>query len=100
MPTAPAECRMYLPMAYAVHTQLLLPTDLLSALDGGDRTHSRMDGVGVVAHNALAGAEGEEDEATDKAHNEAADENEGDNPLAEEMFLVHRDLGRIPHIPP
>lgn len=99
MPTALAEYCTYLPMAYAGHTQPLLPTDLLSALDGGDRTHSRMDGVGVVAHNALVGVEDEEDGATGKAHNEAADESEGDNPLAVEMFLAHKDLGRTPHIP-
>lgn len=99
MPTAPAECCMRLPMVYAGHTQPLLPTDLLSALDGGDHTHSCMDGVGVAAHNALVGA-GDEDEAKDRAHNEAADESEGDSPLAEEMFLAHRDLGRTPHIPP
>lgn len=57
-----------------------------------------MNGVGEMAQNVLVGAE-DEDEAMDKAHNEAADECECDNPSAEETFLAHRDLGRTPHIP-
>ena len=54
--------------------------------------------MGVAGHNALVGAVDEE-EVTDKAHNEVADDCVGDSSLAVETFLVRRDLGRTPHIP-
>lgn len=50
-----------------------------------------------MGHNAF-GAVDEEEEATDKVHNEV-DESVGDNSLAVETFLVRRDLGHTPHIP-